>query len=322
VFERFTEKARRVIFFGRYETSQLGSPYIEPEHLLLGMLREDKALLLRVRLDPELVRKEVESRTTFREKVSVSVDLPLSMDCKRALAYAEKESQALGHNFIDTGHLLLGMLRVETSMAAIVLRQQGVELEPLREIVRASAAPSPPIAVAPNTAHTRAVEHSNAWDEQVVQAAAPVLAGPLIRLQELVEGVVKHLDTYSEGYAEQRLKRRPWSRKEALGHLLDCATTHHQWLARALTEPQLTVSARPQDDWVAAQQYRTYSWPDLVDLWVSMNRLLIHVIAGIPQEKVQIACRIGISESFPLWTLVDRYAGYSEDLVGQILARL
>ncbi len=159
-------------------------------------------------------------------------------------------------------------------------------------------------------------------DEQEVQAAASSLGASLARLQVLVEGAIKHLETYSEEYGDQQLKRRPWTRKEALGHLLDCATTHHQWLARALTEPQLTVTVSPEDDWVAAQQYRTYSWPDLVDLWVSMNHLLIHVIAEIPEEKVQIVCRVGIGEPFPLWTLIDRYVGYSGDLVGQILARL
>jgi hypothetical protein len=322
MFERFTQKARRVIFFGRYETSQFGSEFIESEHLLLALLREDKELAWRANLNSELVRKEVESRIHIREKISTSIELPVSTDCKRALAYATEEAEALGHGFIDTGHLLLGLLRVETSMAAIVLRQQGVNYETLKEIVRGAAKPSPPSAVAPKSARRRAVERSNAWDEREVRAAAPSLNAPLIRLQQLVEGAVKHLDTDSEGYGEQRLKRRPWSRKEALGHLIDCATTHHQWLARALTQPQLTASGLPMNDWITAQQYQGVSWPDLVDLWVSMNRLLIHVIAVIPQEKLNTVCRIGIGEPIPLWTLIDRYIGHAEDLVAQILARL
>jgi hypothetical protein len=286
MFERFTEKARRVIFFGRYETSQFGARFIETEHLLLGILREDKAMILRAHLDPESVRKEVESRSTIGERVSTSVDLPLSEQCKRALAYAAEEAEALGHSFIDTGHLLLGLIREETSMAAIVLRQQGVNHETLRDIVRASAEPSPPAAVTSKRPQARAVERSNTWDEQTVQAAASALNAPLARLELLVEGSVKHLDAYSDAYGEQRLKRRLWSRKEGLGHLIDCATTHHQWLARALTEPQLTAAGPPMEDWVSAQQYQTFSWAELVDLWVSMNRLLIHVIAIIPEEKV------------------------------------
>jgi ATP-dependent Clp protease ATP-binding subunit ClpC len=82
MFERYTEKARRVIFFARYEASQFGSPYIETEHLLLGLLREDKALtnrFLRNHASVESIRKQIEGHTTIREKVSTSVDLPLSV---------------------------------------------------------------------------------------------------------------------------------------------------------------------------------------------------------------------------------------------------
>lgn len=80
MFERYTEKSRRVIFFARYEASQFGSPYIETEHLLLGLLREDKALTNRFLhgRSAEAIRKEVEQQTIVREKVSTSVDLPLS----------------------------------------------------------------------------------------------------------------------------------------------------------------------------------------------------------------------------------------------------
>ncbi len=79
MFERYTEKARRVIFFARYEASQFGSPCIETEHLLLGLLREDKALanrFLRSSASVDSIRKQIEAHTTQREKVSTSVDLP------------------------------------------------------------------------------------------------------------------------------------------------------------------------------------------------------------------------------------------------------
>ena len=98
MFERYTEKARRVIFFARYEASQFGSPYIETEHLLLGLLREDKALtnrFLRSHASVESIRKQIEGHTTIREKVSTSVDLPLSNECKRVLAYAAEEAERL-----------------------------------------------------------------------------------------------------------------------------------------------------------------------------------------------------------------------------------
>ena len=136
MFERYTEKARRVIFFARYEASQFGSPYIETEHLLLGLLREDKALtnrFLRSQASVESIRKQIEGHTTMREKVSTSVDLPLSHECKRVLAYAAEEAERLSHKHIGTEHLLLGLLREEKCFAAEILHERGLRLSTIRE---------------------------------------------------------------------------------------------------------------------------------------------------------------------------------------------
>src|SRR6202140_563516 len=136
MFERYTEKARRVIFFARYEASQFGSPYLETETLLLGLLREDKALtnrFLRSHASVESIRKQIEGHTTIREKVSTSVDLPLSNECKRVLAYAAEEAERLSHKHIGTEHLLLGLLREEKCFAAEILHERGLRLSTIRE---------------------------------------------------------------------------------------------------------------------------------------------------------------------------------------------
>ncbi len=136
MFERYTEKARRSIFFARYEASQFGSPYIETEYLLLGLLREDKALanrFLRSHVAVESIRKKIDGHSTPREKVSTSVDLPLSHECKRVLAYGAEESQRLNHNHIGTDHLLLGLLREDVCFAGQLLREQGLTLDSVRE---------------------------------------------------------------------------------------------------------------------------------------------------------------------------------------------
>jgi ATP-dependent Clp protease ATP-binding subunit ClpC len=136
MFERYTEKARRVIFFARYEASQFGSPYIETEHLLLGLIREDKALanrFLRSHAAVDSIRKQIEAHTTVREKVSTSVDLPLSHECKRVLAYAAEEAERLSHKHIGTEHLLLGLLREEKCFAAEILHERGLRLSTIRE---------------------------------------------------------------------------------------------------------------------------------------------------------------------------------------------
>lgn len=134
MFERYTEKARRVIFFARYEASQFGSPYIESEHLLLGIVREDKPLTTRfLRSEVESIRKQVEDHTTAREKTSTSVDLPLSNESKRVLAYALEEAERLAHKHIGTEHLLLGLLREEKCFATQILVERGVQLSRVRE---------------------------------------------------------------------------------------------------------------------------------------------------------------------------------------------
>ncbi|MBO0910373.1 MAG: ATP-dependent Clp protease ATP-binding subunit [Acidobacteria bacterium] len=136
MFERYTEKARRVIFFSRYEASMFGSPYIETEHLLLGLLREDKALssrFLRSDAAVESIRKQIEGHTTIREKVPTSVDLPMSNECKRVLADAAEEAALLSHKHIGTEHLLLGLLRQEKCFAAQILMERGLRLRGARE---------------------------------------------------------------------------------------------------------------------------------------------------------------------------------------------
>jgi Clp amino terminal domain, pathogenicity island component len=144
MFERYTERARRAIFFARYEASQLGRPYIETEHLLLGLLHEDKALANRfLGLDAaiESIRKQIEARTTIREKVSTFVDLPLTHECKRVLAYGAEEAERLNHKSISTPHLLLGLLREEKSLAAQLLREQGLAPDSVRQDVLQSETP-------------------------------------------------------------------------------------------------------------------------------------------------------------------------------------
>jgi ATP-dependent Clp protease ATP-binding subunit ClpC len=137
MFERYTERARRVIFFARYEASQLGSNSIETEHLLLGLIREGKGLTSRIfsksHLSMETIRKEIEGRAPYRDKVSTSVDIPLSADSKRVLSYSSEEAERMLHNYIGTEHILLGLMREDKSVAAAILAEKGMRLGGVRE---------------------------------------------------------------------------------------------------------------------------------------------------------------------------------------------
>jgi len=137
MFEKYTEKARRVIFFARYEASQFGSSAIEPEHLLLGLIREDqqivKSFIHASHISTDQIKNRIEKALGLREKISASVDLPLSPNAKRVLQYAADESNLLHHSHIGTEHLLVGLLRQEDTIAFEILKKMGFSVTSMRE---------------------------------------------------------------------------------------------------------------------------------------------------------------------------------------------
>src|ERR1700730_11725440 len=139
MFERYTERARRVLFFARYEASQLGSISIKTEHLLLGLIREGKGLTSRIfarsHLSLETIRQEIEGRVSSREQLSPLVEMPFSEEVKHVLLFAVEEADRLQHNYIGTEHLLLGILREERSVAASILMEKGMRLDTTREAI-------------------------------------------------------------------------------------------------------------------------------------------------------------------------------------------
>jgi ATP-dependent Clp protease ATP-binding subunit ClpC len=190
VFERYTEKARRVIFFARYEASQYGSPYIETEHLLLGLMREDKALanrFLRSHGSIESIRKEIEQRITIRERISTSVEVPLSQESKRILNFATEEAERLGHRHVGTEHLLLGILREEKCFGAEILQERGLRLSTLREELARSAGEKAPAARPKETSLLAE------FSRDLTQAALEGQLDPLVGRERELERVVQIL---------------------------------------------------------------------------------------------------------------------------------
>ena len=117
MFERFTEQARRTLFFARFEVTQLGATAIEPEHILLGLFREPKGLVARIfeqsGVSTAELSVEIADRHEFRERIPTSQEVPFSTETKRVLQYAAEEADRLTHSYIGTEHLLLGVLREE-----------------------------------------------------------------------------------------------------------------------------------------------------------------------------------------------------------------
>jgi ATP-dependent Clp protease ATP-binding subunit ClpC len=137
MFEKYNEKARRALFFARYEASKLGSRVIESEHVLLGVLREGediiKEMFSRFNVKPEQIRREVEGDRLFVDRISSSAELPLSEEAKKILAYASHEAESMLHQYVGTEHLLIGIMRVEASTAARILAGKGMNVYGIRE---------------------------------------------------------------------------------------------------------------------------------------------------------------------------------------------
>ena len=129
MFERYTEKARRVLLFARQKASADGSSYIESQHLLLGILQEIPSVInLQFPQKLEQIKSELLAQEMKGAKAP-DLGLPLSNECKRILAHAAEEAERLNHRHIGTEHLFLGVLREEKCRAAKVLRSHGISLE-------------------------------------------------------------------------------------------------------------------------------------------------------------------------------------------------
>ena len=143
MFERYDEDARRALFFARYEVAQLGGITIEPEHLVLGILRGSPQAIIPFATPgttADAIREAL--ALTPREKQSTSVEIPFSRDCKQALQLAATESDELQTGFIGPAHLVLGILGT-SGQAARVLHDTGVEVDAVRAHLKTLANTQP-----------------------------------------------------------------------------------------------------------------------------------------------------------------------------------
>jgi ATP-dependent Clp protease ATP-binding subunit ClpA len=130
---KFSEEAARAISFARVEAEHLESPTIEPVHILLGLLHVPSALLLRLipAEEHEAIRREIAEHVGGGAIVSYRDDLPFSEDSRAVLVAAAREARGFSSPVITAEHLLLGLLHSD-NVAALILRERGLRLEPVR----------------------------------------------------------------------------------------------------------------------------------------------------------------------------------------------
>jgi len=138
MWQRFTERARRVIFFAQEEAGRLGENFVTTEHLLLGLVRENDSVAARIleRMGVGLnrIRAEVERQVT-RGDGRLGQDMQLTPRAKRVIDLAYDEARQLNNNYIGTEHLLLGLIREGEGLAARILAKLGVDIERTRREV-------------------------------------------------------------------------------------------------------------------------------------------------------------------------------------------
>jgi len=139
MFERFTDRARKVMALANQEAQRLNHEYIGTEHILLGLVKEGSGVgatvLKQLDVDLRKVRMEVEKLVKSGPETVTMGKLPHTPRAKKVIEYAIEEARSLNHNYVGTEHLLLGLLREQDGVAAQVLMNLGLKLEEVREEV-------------------------------------------------------------------------------------------------------------------------------------------------------------------------------------------
>ncbi|HLK56456.1 MAG TPA: Clp protease N-terminal domain-containing protein [Chthonomonadaceae bacterium] len=182
MWQRFTERARRMVFYAQEEARRLDQNYVGTEHILLGMLREQDHVAARVLegLGVSLgkIREEVE-RQAERGTGKTGQNLELTPRGKRSIDLAYEEAKLLHNNYIGTEHLLLGLIRESEGVAGRVLAEQGVQLEPVREAIRVLQQSGSQSPATPNPLDVQQ-EESGPQPGDLGRAQAPSNGGQLV----------------------------------------------------------------------------------------------------------------------------------------------
>ncbi|HET9952416.1 MAG TPA: ATP-dependent Clp protease ATP-binding subunit [Candidatus Eisenbacteria bacterium] len=135
--DKFTERVRKVMYLAREEAARLQHDYIGTEHLLLGVIREGEGIaatvLNNLGLDLDAIRQAVESMVASTGGTLTIGEIPFTPRAKRVLELSVDEARQLGHNYVGTEHLLLGLIREGEGVAARVLLELGVDRKKVRE---------------------------------------------------------------------------------------------------------------------------------------------------------------------------------------------
>jgi ATP-dependent Clp protease ATP-binding subunit ClpC len=137
MFKKFTERARRVIILAREEAERYNHEYLGTEHILLGILKDGGGIAITVLqksgVNLERLNLEVKKNLPHSPHHSIGTEIPFSPRAKKVLEYAVEEAKAMGHNYIGTEHILLGLIKEKDGVASKILTSMGIKFSQARE---------------------------------------------------------------------------------------------------------------------------------------------------------------------------------------------
>jgi hypothetical protein len=145
------------------------------------------------------------------------------------------------------------------------------------------------------------------------------MTATIARLEELLQTVPRRLADVPDAAAAHKPAPDRWSKKEILGHLIDSAANNHQRFVRAQGTALLEIPTYEQEFWVATQSYATEPWPDLVNLWLLLNRHLLHVVKAMPAEVLSHELVIGGRPAVTLEAVIVDYLSHLDNHLAQLL---
>jgi len=205
MFERFTERARKVMALANQEAQRFNHEYIGTEHVLLGLVKEGSGVganvLKNLGVDLHKVRMEVEKLVKAGPDMVTMGKLPQTPRAKKVIEYAIEEARNLNHNYVGTEHLLLGLLREHDGVAAQVLMNLGLKLDEVRDevlhLLGAGVEPEGAVTAGPSEApHRRAKSKTPALDSfgrDLTELAREDQLDPVIGRQDEIERVIQVL---------------------------------------------------------------------------------------------------------------------------------
>jgi len=195
--DRFTDRVRKVIYYARDEAARLQHDYIGTEHLLLGIVREGEGIaakvLAKLELDFEQIQQAVENMVKSSGGTLTIGEIPFTPRAKRVLELAIEEARLLGHNYVGTEHLLLGLIREGEGVAAQVLAELGVDRKRVREEVLKLLGPTTTVKTRKAKKEKSDTPNLDQFGRDLTQMARESKLDPIIGRESEIERVIQIL---------------------------------------------------------------------------------------------------------------------------------